>query len=396
MKTQEVANIFDQYVLGNYKRLPVCIVKGKGSKLWDLEGKEYIDLFPGWAVSNLGHCHPKVVSAIKEQTKKVIHVQNSFLIPKQGQLAKMIVESSFPGKVFFCNSGTESVEAAIKFVRKWGHEKGKFEIISMKGSFHGRTMGSMTATGQERIHGDFQPLPTGFKYGEFNNLDSIKELITDKTAAIILEPVQGEGGIQVATQEFMQGLRKITKEKKLLLIVDEVQTGIAKTGKMFCYQHYGIEPDLMTLAKSLGNGVPIGALVVNNSIGEDVLTPGSHGSTYGGNPLVTAAAVAVFKAVKEEGLIQRAVELSTFLKTHLDKMKSKYSFIKEIRILGLMCGIELSISGVDIVSKCLERRLLINCTQEKILRIIPAATISKKLLAKGLHILDKVLSEAKK
>jgi len=304
MKTADASKLFDQYVVGNYKRLPIAIVKGKGSQIWDLEGKEYVDLFPGWATSNLGHCHPKVISAIKEQSKKLIHIPNTFLIPKQGQLAKAIVQSSFPGKVFFCNSGTEAVEAAIKFIRKWGHDKGKFEIISTKGSFHGRTLGSMTATGQERIHEGFEPLPTGFKYGEFNNLDSIKKLITDKTAAIIVEPVQGEGGIQIASQDFLKGLRKLTTKKRCLLILDEVQTGIAKTGKMFAYQHYGIEPDLMTLAKSLGNGVPIGALVVNDSIGEDVLTPGSHGSTYGGNPLVTAAALAVLKTVKDEKLME--------------------------------------------------------------------------------------------
>ncbi len=395
MKTQEVKKIFEEYVVGNYKRLDVCLVKGKGSKVWDIEGKEYIDFFPGWAVSGLGHCHPKVISAIKEQSKKIIHISNNFLNLKQGQLAKEIVKASFPSQVFFCNSGAEAVEAAIKFARKWGSSKGKSGIVTMKGSFHGRTLGAMTATGQGRIHQDFPPVPEGFSYAEFNNLKSVKSLITDKTAAIMLEPVQGEGGVQIASQEFMKGLRKLTQDKDVLLILDEVQSGIARSGEMFTYQHYDIEPDLMTLAKALGGGVPIGALVVSKKVKEEVFTPGSHGSTYGGNPLVAAAALAVFKTVKEEKLIKYVKNLEPFLKSELESLQKKYSFIKEIRMLGFMCAIELTIPGEQMAQAALKKGLLINCTQEKVLRMMPAVNISKKLLKRGLTVLDQVLSEVK-
>jgi len=395
MNSKDVASLYENYLLTNYTRLPLCLVKGKGSRVWDLEGKEYIDLFPGWAVSGLGHCHPKVVSAIKEQSKKILHVSNNYLNVKQALLAEKIIETSFPGRLFFCNSGAEAVEAAIKFSRKWGSETGRFEIISMKHSFHGRTLAAVTATGQPKYQEGFQPLPQGFRYAEFNDLKSIEALITNKTAAVMVEPVQGEGGIHVAAQGFMKGLRKLTSEKGLLLILDEVQSGIGRTGQMFAYQHYGIEPDLMVLAKSLGGGLPIGALVVHKAIGREVLTPGTHASTFGGNPLVCAAALAVFKAIEEEGLLERARELGSYLQTRFETFKRKYSFVKELRGLGMMCGIELTIPGADIAKKCLERGLLINCTQVTTLRLVPAANIPKKLLDKGLHILDGVLAEVK-
>jgi acetylornithine/N-succinyldiaminopimelate aminotransferase len=395
MNTQEVTKLYEKYLLSNYKRLPLCLVKGKGSRVWDLDGKEYLDFFPGWAVSGLGHCHPKVVSAIKEQSKKILHVSNNYMNPKQALLAKEIVEASFPSRLFFCNSGAEAVEGAIKFARKWGNPKGRYEIITMNNSFHGRTLAAMTATGQPKYQKGFEPLPEGFKYAEFNNLESVKSLLTNKTVAVMCEPVQGEGGIHVASQDFLKGLRRLTEEKGMLLILDEVQTGMARTGKMFAYQHYGITPDLMILAKSLGGGVPIGALVVHEKLGQDILTPGTHASTYGGNPLVTAAALAVFKVIREEKLIERVNELAPYLEERLEGFKKKYSFIQEIRQLGFMCGIQLKMPGLEIVTKCIERGLLINCTQDTVLRLVPAINIPKKLLDKGLYILDKVLGEVK-
>ncbi len=395
MNSKEIASLYENYLLTNYTRLAICLVRGRGSRVWDLEGKEYVDLFPGWAVSGLGHCHPKVVSAIKEQSKKILHVSNNYLNVKQALLARKIIETSFPGRLFFCNSGAEAVEGAIKFARKWGSAEGKYEIITMKNSFHGRTLAAVTATGQPKYQEGFEPLPAGFRYAEFNNLKSVEALVTEKTTAVMLEPVQGEGGINIATSEFLKGLRELTKKKGVLLILDEVQSGIGRTGKMFAYQHYGIEPDLMVLAKSLGGGVPIGALVVHKSIGREVLTPGSHASTFGGNPLVSAAALAVFKAIEEEKLLERARELGDYLKSRLEGFREKYSFVKEVRGLGLMCGMELTIPGADIAKKCIERGLLINCTQGNTIRIIPAANVPKKLLDKGLHILDGVLSEVK-
>ncbi len=393
MKTRDVQRLYAENVLPTYTQVPLCLVKGKGSRVWDLEGREYLDFFPGWAVSGLGHCHPAVVNAVKDQLRKILHISNNFLNLKQAELARTISEASFPSRVFFCNSGAEATEAAVKFARKYGHDSGRFEIITMKQSFHGRTLAAIAATGQEKVQKGFDPLPAGFLYADFNRLDSVKALVGPKTVAIFLEPIQGEGGVSTATPEFMKGLRKLCDEKDLLLILDEVQTGMGRTGKMFAFQHYGIEPDLMTLAKSLGGGTPIGALVVNKKIQKEVLTPGTHASTYGGNPLVVSAALAVFKAIKKERLLSNVERMGKILGDRLQKMKEKFSFIQEIRGMALMRGLVLSEPGADIVERAREKGLLINCTQDRILRIMPAITISKRLLDDGLNILEKVFSE---
>ncbi|MDP3920918.1 MAG: aspartate aminotransferase family protein [Candidatus Omnitrophota bacterium] len=392
MKTADVQNLYSKFVLPTYTQAPLCLVKGKGSRVWDIENREYLDFFPGWAVSGLGHCPPAVVNAIKEQSRKILHVPNNYFNLKQAQLARTLVEASFDGRAFFCSSGAEATEAAVKFARKFGSVSGRYEIISMKNSFHGRTLAAITATGQDKVKHGFAPLPGGFVYAEFNNLDSVKSLINDKTVAVFLEPVQGEGGVHVATQEFMRGLRKLCDEKNLLLILDEVQTGMGRTGKMFGFQHYGIEPDLMTLAKSLGGGVPIGALVAHRKLPE-VFTPGTHAATYGGNPLVTAAALAVFDVIKSKGLLRNAQEMGDYLAASLEKLKGEFSFIKEIRGLALMRGIELSVSGVAIVDKARQNGLLINCTQDKVLRIMPAINVTKKLISQAMAILRDVLAE---
>lgn len=394
MNTKEVAALYERYVLPTYNRSGVCLVKGKGSKVWDIEGKEYLDFFPGWAVSGLGHCHPDVVHAIKNQARKLLHIANNFYGVKQASLAQKIVERSFPGRVFFCNSGAEAMEAAIKFVRKFGSRSGRYEMVTMEGSFHGRTLAAVTATGQEKYHKGFEPLPEGFKRVPLNDFDALKRAVGPKTIAVALELIQGEGGIQVADPEYVQKLSELCREKGLLLIFDEVQTGVGRTGKWFAYQHYGIEPDLMALAKSLGSGVPIGALVVHRRIKEEVLVAGTHASTYGGNPLVTAAALGVFKAIERDRLLKNAQDMGAYLKSKLLELKEKFSFVKEVRGIGLMLGMELDRPGADLVKRARELGLLINCTQDRVLRIMPAMTITKRLIDQGIRILDRVLSEA--
>jgi predicted acetylornithine/succinylornithine family transaminase len=392
MKTAEVKQLYKDYVLGNYAPESLCIVRGKGSRVWDIEGNEYLDFFPGWAVCALGHCHPDVVSALRYQAGQLIHLPNNYMNLRQAQLAKVVSENSFPAKVFFCNSGAEANEAAIKFARRHGNPQGKYEIISMLNSFHGRTLATATATGQTKYQQGFEPLPIGFKYATFNDLNSLKAAISEKTIGVLLEPVQGEGGVNIATKAYMQGVRKLCDEKGLLLILDEVQTGIGRTGKMFAYQHYGIEPDLMTLAKSLGGGAPIGALVVNNRL-ENVLVPGTHASTFGGNPLVTRAALSVFKTIKKKQLLKHVDEMSAYIAQKLEVFKQKYPVIKELRICGLMIGVELKCEGRKYIERCIAKRLLINCTHGNVLRIIPAMIVTKKEIDKALGILDEVFKE---
>ncbi len=396
MKTKDIQALYDKFVLATYNRVPLCMVKGKGSKVWDLEGKEYLDFFPGWAVSGLGHCHPSVVNAIKDQARKLLHIPNNFYGIKQAQLAQKLVQRSFDGRAFFCNSGAEAIETAIKFARKYGSLSGRYELITMEGAFHGRTLAALTATGQEKYLKGFEPLPEGFKKVPFNDFEAVKNAVGPKTVGIILELIQGEGGIHVARQEFVKKLRALCDEKKMLLIFDEVQTGMGRTGKWFAFQHYGIEPDLMSLAKSLGSGVPIGALVVNRKIKEEVLTPGTHASTYGGNPLVSVAALAVFKAIEKEGLLEHARKMGEYLISKLMEMKQKYSMIKEVRGIGLMLGVELDRPGTEIVNQARSNGLLINCTQERVLRIMPAMTVTKRLLDQGIKILNQVFEEAAK
>ncbi|MDD4879709.1 MAG: aspartate aminotransferase family protein [Candidatus Omnitrophica bacterium] len=373
-QTEEVMQLYYEYVMPTYTKVPLVMVKGKGIKAYDIEGKEFLDFFPGWAVSGLGHCHPKVVKAIKEQVGKMIHVPNNYYNELQGKLAKKIIENSFDGKVFFCNSGAEAVEGAIKLARKVGYPSGKYEIITMEDSFHGRTLAAITATAQPKYQEGFAPLPGGFVYAKFNDLESVRSKITDKTAAIMLEPIQGEGGINVASEAFIAGLKKICGENKILLIFDEVQTGIARTGKMFCYQYYDVIPDIMTLAKSLGGGFPIGAMVAKREIA-DVLQPGTHASTFGGSPLACAAALAVFEAIEEGNLVEKAVRRGRYLHNRLSLLKKDFPFVKIVRGKGLMQAVELEIEGKQIVDKCVEKGLLINCTQKKVLRIMPPLVV---------------------
>ncbi len=397
MKTTDVQKIYSEFVLPTYAgQLPICLVKGKGSRVWDLQGKEYLDFFPGWAVSGIGHCHPMVVNAIRAQAGKILHVANNFLNVKQAELAKTISEASFPARVFFCNSGAEANEGAIKFAKKYGSDTGRFEIITMKNSFHGRTLAAMTATGQEKFHQGFQPLMEKFRYADFNDLESVKKLVNDKTVAIMLEPIQGEGGVNVASRDFLQGLRKLCDEKDMLLILDEVQTAMGRTGKMFGYQHYDLEPDIMTLAKTLGGGAPIGAFVINRRIKKEVLIAGMHGSTYGGNPLVCAASLAVFKAIKKEKLITNTVRMGELLEQEIEKLKAKYPVIESTRGLGLMRGLKLCEPAAPYAAEAREQGLLINATQGDIVRIMPPLTVSSKEIHLAMKILDNVFMKLSK
>lgn len=391
-KTDKVAAMYEKYVMGTYKRVPLCLERAKGSKVWDIDGKQYLDFFPGWAVSGIGHCHPLVAAAVAKQAKKLMHVSNNYYSELQALLAKKIIEESFQGKVFFANSGAEANEGAVKLARKYGHDKGRYEIITMAKSFHGRTLGMISATGQDKVKKGFEPLVEGFVHIPFNDIEALREAVNDKTIAIMFEPIQCEGGINIADKEYMQAVRKLCDEKDIVMILDEVQTGMGRAGTMFCYQQYGIEPDVMTLAKSLGGGVPVGAFVARGKFA-DVLTPGTHASTFGGSPVVCAAGLAVFEAIKKEKLLSNTKKMSAYLVKKLEGLKEKYHFIKEIRAIGLIIGVELSVKGDDIYRKCLEDGLLINCTQDTVLRIMPPMTVNKSEADKAVSILDKVLSK---
>lgn len=392
MNIKEVKKLYDDYVLSTYTRQDLCLVKGDGVWVEDTEGKKYLDFFPGWAVSGTGHRHPKVVQRVSEQLEKIFHVSNNFYNEVQPLVAKKIIDNAFSGKVFFSNSGAEANEGAIKLARKYGAPD-RFEIISMEKSFHGRTLATLTATGQDKVKKGFHPLPEGFKHVPFNDLDTVKAAVTDKTIAILVEPIQGEGGINVADESYMKGLDSLCKEKDMLLIVDEVQTGMGRTGKMFAYQHYGIEPDAMTLAKSLGGGFPIGALVVNERV-QNVLTPGTHASTFGGSPIVSAAALGVFEAIEEEDLLNNTIKMGAYLALKLEALKEKHPAVKNVKGKGLMIGVELDGEDASVIADgCMEEGLLINSTQGNILRIMPPITINADHVDTAVGIISKVLEK---
>ncbi len=392
MKADEILSAYNDYLLTTYTRIPTVFVKGKGSVLTDVNGKKYLDFFPGWGVSNLGHCHPKVMGAVREQIGKLIHVPNNLMNPHQAKLAKELIRISFPGKIFFCNSGAEANEAAIKFARAYAVGE-RFEIITTENSFHGRTMGALSATGQHKHQKGFAPLLPGFKTVPFNDLKAIEAAITDKTIAINLELIQGEGGINIASKEYVQGLRELCDHKKILLIVDEVQTGMARTGEMFCYKHYGITPDIMCLAKALGGGLPIGAMIVKKELA-DVFKPGMHGSTFAGSPLICKAALGVIKAIHSDKILANVKKIGPYLVKKLNELKAKHSIIKEVRGVGLMIGVELTVPGENIFKECFEYGLIINCTQGNVLRIMPALNVSRAQINKAMFILDKALEHA--
>jgi len=390
MKTSEIISLCNQYTMPNYPRKDVVLVRGKGSRVWDSDGNEYLDMFPGWGVDGLGHCHPRVVEAIRDQAGKLLHVANDYYNDVQGRLAQLISTRSFGGQCFFCNSGAEANEAAIKLSRIATPPE-KFAILTALNSFHGRTLTTVAATGQAKYQRGFEPLPPGFTHVPFGSVEAMRDACTPETSAIMVEPIQGEGGINVATQEYLAGLRKLCDENGMLLIFDEVQTGMGRTGKMFAYQHCGVEPDIMTLAKMLGGGVAIGAAVARKEIAAH-LTPGTHASTFGGNPLAARAAIATIEAIEEEGLLDNAAKMGQRIIDSLEKISRQVGGIREIRGMGLMIGAEMEFPATGLVLECLKNGLLLNCTHDTVVRLLPSLCITKEEVDEGLAIFEKALS----
>lgn len=391
MNTKETIALYEKYVIANYGRLPIAIVKGEGSRVWDADGRRYLDLFPGWGVDGLGHCHPHVVKAVQEQATKLFHVANNFYMPPQAILAGHIAEKGFGGKSFFCNSGAEAVEAAIKLARL--HFKGERDgVVTMLNSFHGRTFGALSATGQEKYHRGVGRLLPGFKHVPFNDLDAVAEAVDETTCAVLLEPVQGEGGIHIASKPFMQGLRRLCDERGILLICDEVQCAPGRTGKWFGYQHYDITPDIITMAKMLGGGMAIGGICARPEIAQS-LVPGTHASTFGGNPMACAGAIATFEAIEQEGLLLRATAIGERFRRHLDAFAQTFDFVKEVRVIGCMVALELDRPAQPVVNRCIENGLFVNCTHDTVVRMLPALTIRDEEIDEGMAILKRALED---
>jgi len=389
LSSAETMAIFQQYVIPNYTRYPVCLVRGEGSYVWDAEGNRYLDFFPGWGCNLLGHCPPRVVEAVREQVGQLIHVPNTWYVEAQGLLARALSERSFGGQCFFCNSGAEAIETAIKLARLHG-KPNRYKIVTMLNSFHGRTMGAVSATAQPKYHQGFEPILPGFQYAPFGNLDAVNKLIDGETCAIMVEPIQGEGGINLPPPGYLAGLRELCDRRQLLLIFDEVQAGMGRTGRWFAHQHDGIVPDVMTLAKALAGGVACGGVVAKPEIAA-MLKPGMHASTFGGNPLGCRAALATIETIDAEGLLERAVAVGERFRTRLEALQARAPAIKEVRVKGGMVGMELLIDGMPIVAKCLERRLLINCTHGTVIRLLPAINLRDDQIDEGCAIIEEVI-----
>ncbi len=386
-----VIALFDKYVVPNYVRYPVTLVRGEGSWVWDSQGRRYLDLFPGWGCNLLGHCPPRVVQAVQEQVARLIHVPNTWYIEPQGRWAQMLSERSFGGQAFFCNSGAEANEAALKLVRlHCGPDR--YKVITFQGGFHGRTLATTTATAQPKYHEGLGPLLAGFAYAPFGDADAVESLVDDQTAAILVEPVQGEGGVRIPPEGFLQRLRQIADEHQLILIFDEVQTGCGRTGQWFGYQYFGVEPDVITLAKGLCGGVAAGAMLARAELARS-LRPGMHAATFGGNPLAAAAGVATLETIQQEGLLDRTRQLSDKFRQLLQPLVDELPIVQELRVLGLMIGLELSVPGAPVVQRMMEQGVLINCTQGNVLRMLPAMTLSDEQAEQGCQVLAEVLRQ---
>ncbi len=385
---KEIEEQFSKYVIANYKRFPLTIVRGAGSRVWDAAGREYIDLFPGWGVAGLGHCHPEISKAVAAQANKLIHVANNYYIEEQGQFAQMLSERADGQKCFFCNSGAEAAEGAIKLARL--HCKGKYKLVTMEGSFHGRTFAAATATGQPAYRKAFEPTVPGFSHAKFNDIASVKELVDAETCAIMLEPVQGENGVFPADKEFLLALRKLCDEQGMLLIFDEVQTTPARLGEWFGYQYFGVQPDILTSAKAIAGGMPMGLIMARPEVAASMV-PGTHASTFGGNSIGCAAGIRAIEVIEEQGLLANIKRLSEYVVERVELLAKSTGVIKEIRRAGLMIGIELDVEGAEIVDKCREEGVLINCTHGTVLRLLPAFNISEEELGKGFEVIEKVI-----
>jgi acetylornithine/N-succinyldiaminopimelate aminotransferase len=387
----------DKHVMGTYGRYPLVADRGEGCRLWDVDGKSYLDFLAGVAVNNLGHCHPKVVAALQEQAGRLLHCSNYYHIPNQIELAELLCAHSFGDRVFFCNSGAEANEAAMKLVRKWSREKSGencFEVITALASFHGRTIGTISATGQERIRDGFTPVVPGFRYVPFGDIEAMRAAAGSATCAVMLEPVQGEGGVNVPPPGYLKAVRDLCDEMGMLLVFDEVQVGCGRTGTLFAYEQEGVAPDILTLAKALAGGPPIGAMVTTETLAR-TLGPGTHGSTFGGNPLMTAAALAAMRTMLEDGVLDNCVAMGDYLRSRLEELQSRYSFIASVRGRGLILGMELTIDGGEIVKEALRRGLLINVTAGKVLRFVPPLIVTREEIDEAMTVLDGILAEVK-
>ncbi|MSM39239.1 MAG: acetylornithine transaminase [Geobacter sp.] len=386
----------DKYIMKTYGRYPIVPVRGEGSILWDADGKRYLDFLAGVAVNSLGHCHPAVVKAIQEQAATLIHCSNYYQIPNQIELAELLCTHSFADKAFFCNSGAEANEAAIKLARKYSRDTydnpERYGIITATDSFHGRTMATVSATGQAKVQKFFDPLLHGFQHVPFNDAAALASAVTPTTCAVMLEPIQGEGGVNVPDSGYFQAVREICDRNNLLLIFDEVQVGMGRTGKLFAYEHFGVTPDIMTLAKALAGGAPIGTMLARDEVAA-AFTPGTHGSTFGGNPLVTAAGIAAVRTILEDGLLNRAEEMGEYLLGELEGLKKRFSVITDVRGIGLMIGMGLTVPGADIVAKGHERGLLLNVTHDSVLRFVPPLVVTKQEVDEMIGILAGILAE---
>ncbi|MBA1333698.1 MAG: Acetylornithine aminotransferase [Firmicutes bacterium] len=395
MNNSEIAAKGAAYVMNTYNRLPLAFEKGEGSWLWDADGNRYLDFLSGLAVNCLGYNHPVLVKAIAEQAEKVMHTSNLYWIKQQVEIAEILVKQSGLGKAFFCNSGAEANEAAIKLARKYARSKmgeGKYEIITFSNSFHGRTLATVTATGQTKYQKGFDPLPRGFGYAVFNDLEDLKSKINANTCAVMLEPIQGEGGINAALPEFLNGVKDLCRDKGLLLIFDEVQCGIGRTGKMFAYQNYGIQPDILTLAKSLAGGFPIGAMLASDEVATG-FGPGDHASTFGGNQLACSTALAVINYILDNSIMEHVLDMGNYLKEKFGQLRGKYPFIRDIKGMGLMIGIEVETDGNKVVEECLKEGLIINCVGGRVLRMLPPYIITREEADLAVGILDGVFAK---
>ncbi len=387
----EIIDTFQRYVVPNYKRYPVALARGAGSYVWDVEGNRYLDFFPGWGCNLLGHCPEPVVKAVQEQVATLIHVPNTWYTEAQGRWARLLSERSFGGQAFFCNSGTEANEAAIKLVRLHS-PKGRYKIITFENGFHGRTLGATAATAQPKYHEGLGPLMAGFVYAPFGDLDAVARLIDDETAGIMIEPVQGEGGVNIPPDGFLAGLRQLADERGLLLVFDEVQTGCGRTGHWFAYQHFGVTPDVMTLAKALCGGIAGGALVTTPQIAPS-LRPGMHAATFGGNPIAARAGIAAIEMIQNENLLEHARAMGEVFRQRLTALQAECDLVREVRVLGVMIGIELSIDGTPVVQGCMDRKLLVNCTHGTVVRLLPAMNIAEEQVHEGCDIIAQVLKQ---
>jgi len=386
----------DKVMAATYQRFPVAFEKGRGCRLWDTEGRFYTDFVAGIAVCNLGHAHPRISEALSQQAQTLLHVSNLYYTLPQIDLAAWLVDNSFADRVFFGNSGAEANEAAIKLARKYFKGRGeenRFRIVTMERSFHGRTFATLSATGQEKVRKGFDPVLDGFDFVPFNDAEALRAKIGPATCAVMLEPIQGEGGVRCPDEQYLQTVRKICDETGTLLIFDEIQTGMGRTGKLFAYKHFGIEPDIMTLAKALANGLPIGAMLARESIAA-AFGPGSHASTFGGTPIVTAAALQVCKILVEEQVIENGKSAGSYFKEKLLELKSRHAIIEDVRGLGLLLGMKLKIDGAPLVKQCMQKGFLINCIQDRILRFIPPLIISEEEIDELVECLDGILTDA--